>query len=318
MKNRLKYSLLLCSLTLSADELSISFYNDFFAGSDKQFTNGMAFYWLDDNKKESSYTKFILNNINLDTNKNYNAGLSIRQVITTPSNKNFTTPQYDDMPYAGYLSLATYLLQYDSESFNEYSLELGVTGRASLGGFIQRNFHKLIGDTQPKGWDTQLKTEYIVNLLIQRGDKTWQKQIKKDLSADWFNNFGFTLGNFKTSAFISSIFRIGHNYDNNFNTHYPYLKEEASLIKIKEHKGFGWSVSSGINTELLAYSYILDEGYNSGYNTDKKLVNGSLYLGGSLYFDEQKVSLFYEAQSSYIKNSNSFDVFGGILYSYRF
>ena len=61
MKNKFIYTLLLLSLTLHADKVAFSFYNDFFAGSDKDFTNGVSIYWLDESKDNTGYTDFILN-----------------------------------------------------------------------------------------------------------------------------------------------------------------------------------------------------------------------------------------------------------------
>jgi hypothetical protein len=40
------------------------------------------------------------------------------------------------------------------------------------------------------------------------------------------------------------MLRIGYNYNENFNLHYPYLKEEASMLRLdKKHSDLGWSLS---------------------------------------------------------------------------
>jgi lipid A 3-O-deacylase len=324
LKIKLALSLILYSLTSNADQVSFSFYNDFFAGSDKHFSNGAALSWLDDNDDSSNYTNFVLGladtlHVDLDKSKRYNAGVSLSQITITPDNTELSTAQYDDMPYAGYLALSTFLLQWDDKSFNEYSIEIGVVGKESMAEYVQKTFHHLVDNDEPNGWDTQLKTQYTVNLLLQYGEKTWEHQSNNSLSADWFNHFGATIGNFYTSAFAGTAFRIGKNYVQNFNTHYPYLKDEASLLGLdKSHKGFGWSLNGGIDTQLLAYSYILDEANHQGYDSDKNILSASLYFGGDLYYFNHKLSLFYQSQSPYTKGEYRTDFFGGIVYAYQF
>jgi len=326
LKTKLIFSLILSALTLQGDQISFAFYNDFFAGSDKHFSNGGALSWLDEDNSSSNYTNFLLDltntlSINLDKSKNYNAGITLSQITITPENTDLKTVQYQDMPYAGYAALSTYLLQWDAKSFCEYKISLGVVGKEAMAEFMQKSFLKLIVNKEPKGWNTQLKTQYTLNLLLQYGETTWESHNTNNFHADWFNHAGVTLGNFNTSAFGGSTFRIGKNYIKNFNTHYPYLADEASLLglnTITQHKGFGWSLNTGVDAQLLAYSYILDEAKHEGYNSDKNIVSASLYFGGDLYYFNHKLSLFYQSQSPYTKEESKTDFFGGIVYSYRF
>jgi len=323
LKKKLQSLLLLSALTLNADQVSFSLYNDFFTGNDGHFSNGVAFTWLEDNE-QNSYTHFVLDtldtlNITMDSSQKYNAGVSLTQIIVTPNDTTLSTPQYNDIPYTGYLALSSYLIQSDNDSFVEYAFDLGVIGSASLAETTQKTFHGMIGNDKPQGWGTQQGTQVTANLLVQYGEISWEGKISDSLNADWFNHAGVSLGNFNTSASGGTAFRIGHNYVRNFNEHYPYLREEATLVDIaKIHQGFGWSVSSGMDAELLAYSYILDEAKNSGYQTDKEIVNFTAYFSGDIYYDNHKFSLFYQGQTPLTKQQNSNVYFGGILYTYKF
>ncbi|MEA1981954.1 MAG: DUF2219 family protein [Campylobacterota bacterium] len=80
----------------------------------------------------------------------------------------------------------------------------------------------------------------------------------------------------------------------------------------------GWSLSAGMNGELLAYSYILDEAKKDGYNLDKRPINVSIYLGADIYYDAHKITLFYQSQSPYTYEQNRIDTFGGLLYAFQF
>jgi len=332
MKQKIKYLFLLCSITLNADQFSFLFYNDTFAGTDKHFTNGMNLSWIDDSFEDvaeiksngySSYVHSIINAIPLnvtDSSKNHSAGISISQIMVTPEDITKTKPQYDDIPYAGYLSLAFYMFEWDKKSFKEFRMEFGVIGKESGAEFAQKTVHSIVGGAKkPKGWDTQLGTQVTANALFRYGEISWQRSSLNTLSMDWFNHFGVQVGNFQTNAFGGTMFRVGDNYVRNFNLHYPYLKEEASLLCLnKKHNGFGWSLNAGVNGELLAYSYILDEGKNEGYETDKNIVNVILYGGVDVYYGAHKLTYFYQSRSPYTKQSNSMETLGGLIYVYQF
>jgi len=318
------YIIIILNTTIKADEISFVSYNDYFTGSDQHFTNGVALSWMDGNEKDYSYTKFILQCtknifINLDTNKNYNAGITLKQFIVTPEDTTVETPQYNDLPYAGYLALSTYLLEWNEDSFYEYALEVGVIGKESLAGSVQTLFHTLIGNDKPKGWDTQLGTQYIANIFLQYGTISYENEIANGFHIDWFHHIGVNLGNFNTSAIAGTALRIGKNYVQNFNVHYPFLQEEASLIKLnKKIPDFAWAVSIGVDAKALYYSYILDEAEQNGYDIRKNNFDYSFFLSNELYFSKHKISLLYQSQSPYTKENHKVEVIGALIYTYQF
>ena len=325
LKKGLLLSALFFAFSLEADNVSFTFYNDFFGGKDGHFTNGATLKWLENTQeKDNSYTNMLLSlarniSLPLDNSKRYNAGLSLGQIIITPNNTQLETAQYNDLPYVGHLSLASFLFEWDKKSFNEYSIEAGIMGKYSGAEFVQKTFHKMIGSEQPQGWDTQLSTRFTLNLLVQHGMKSWQGRVGDDLQSDWFNHYGVTFGNFNISAFGGSVIRIGHNYVQNFNANYPDLKGEANLLDSDtQQHGFGWSTSAGIETKLLAYSAILDRATNNGYAVHKNIFNAVLHTSGSIYYDQHKFRLFYEFPTPYTKEDHSIKVIGGFEYSYRF
>ena len=331
MKLKFTKILLLFSLTLNADQFSFSFYNDTFAGRDKHFTDGTSLSWIDDSfksvedTKSKSYDSFTYNIINalplavMDCNKNHNAGISLSQIIITPNDISISQPQYNDMPYAGYAALSFYMFEWDERSIKEFRVEFGVVGKESGAEYVQKTIHSAIGSPDPKGWDTQLGTKYTLNALFRYGEKSWENNSIDDLSMDWFNHFGVQTGNFTTDVFGGSIFRVGNNYVRNFNVHYPYLKEEASLLRLgNKHRGIGWSLSAGINANLLAYSYILDEAKKEGYATNKNIINLALYSGADLYYKTHKLTFFYQTQSPYSNQKSTIEIFGGLIYAFQF
>jgi len=323
--------ILLYTLTLQADQFSLLFYNDTFARTDQHFTNGLSLSWLDDtfeNENDSELTSYSVLMFNLvdtvsfgamDESRKHTAGIGLSQIIITPDDLTKSTPQYDDVPYAGYLALSFYLFEWDNTSFTEYRMEAGVVGEESGAGWTQRMMHKVVGDTKPEGWDTQLGTEWIFNALYRQGYKSWTHHDSNGLSMDWFNQFGVQVGNFTTDAFAGTVFRIGQNYIENFNISYPYLKEEASSLRsYGKHHGFGWSLSAGVNGELLVYSYLFEESKKEGYALDDNTLNVSPYAGASLHYDDYKITFFYQAQSFSLNGEKEIDTFGGFKIDLQF
>jgi len=112
---------------------------------------------------------------------------------------------------------------------------------------------------------------------------------------------------------------LRQNYVHNFNSHYPYLKEEAGLISVDGLKqGFGWSVSAGADGEYLAYSYLLKKAKDDGYATHIEHLSAVANLSASLYYNHHKIRFFYEIPSHYIKEESGINIFGGFIYSYKF
>ena len=294
---------MLLSFTLYGDQFSFILYNDFFAGTDKHFTNGLSLSWID----EKRYFK------------HYYGGLSLSQMIFTPIDTTQTQPQYDDIPYIGYLYLSGYLFEIKKESFKEYRVEIGLTGKYAYAKEVQNSFHTLIKNDEAKGWNTQLGTYYTLSTLMRYGEISYQKTLGDNFAIDWFNHVGIQVGNFVDNIFWGSTFRIGKNYAKNFNLHYPYLTEQITQFTLnKEHKGFGYSLSLGVNADYLFYSLLLSKAQDEGYNVEQYNFNGSIYVGYDLYYDRHKITMFYQHQSPYTAKQNEINTLAGLLYSYQF
>lgn len=331
MKATTKLLSLLLASNVYSDQISFQLYNDFFAGADQYFTNGVSLSWLDDtyehipNSSVSAYSDFMIDTFRaiapdgVDLEKHYSAGVSISQIILTPQDTTISTAQYDDSAYAGYLGVGLYLFEFDDDSFNEYRIDFGVIGKESGAQQVQNEFHSLIGNEDAKGWDTQLGTKYTLNILYRRGYISWKSNGFDSLSMDWLNHGGFEVGTFAIDAFIGTMFRIGDNYVQNFNVHYPYLKEESGLLELdKRYHGFGWSLSSGISGDIQAYSAIVDLAQKDGYDIRQRTLKATMYLGAEFYYNVHKLSYFYQSQSPYTNQEKGINVYGSLLYSYQF
>lgn len=151
--------------------LSITVENDFFTSSDNNYTNGVGIAWVsgavdaDDEGFVGRWTRFwsFLPYVADEGYTTY-ASWSLAQEMNTPDDITDPNPSPDDQPYSGILYVDSTLYARKEAWTHAWQLKLGVVGPASRADGVQRDFHKLIGADKPRGWDTQLPNEPVVNL----------------------------------------------------------------------------------------------------------------------------------------------------------
>lgn len=107
--------------------------------------------------------------------------LRISQQIYTPEDLFRPPPQtiFGDLrnigerPYAGWLSARLGAERISGSTGRYIGLELGVTGGPSLGGAAHRTIHRLLGKTEPFGWEYQLPFELAAAATI-RDRHAWE------------------------------------------------------------------------------------------------------------------------------------------------
>jgi lipid A 3-O-deacylase len=155
----------------SDGSLTFTLENDFFTASDNNYTNGVGVAWVsgavdaDDDGFVGRWTRFwsFLPHVASDGYTTY-ASWSLAQEMNTPDDITVPNPPEDDQPYSGILYVDSTLYAHKRDWTHAWQLKLGVVGPASQADGVQRDIHRLIGDDKPRGWDTQLPNEPIVNL----------------------------------------------------------------------------------------------------------------------------------------------------------
>ena len=308
-------SILFSPHTIYADRMSVVFDNDaLFPGNenDGSYTNGLQIGWLgdelhsdDQNESEPQYGIFMQSAVNaipfisLDEQKNHSAGISVRQMIFTPSDVSKSQVNYNDTPYAGALLTSLFLFEWDSYNYDEFSIKLGVVGPASGAEQMQKLGHKVGPFNDPKGWDHQLDNQLMFGIAYEYGEKTWTTHYDNGLASDWVNTLRFEVGNFITGFSCNTIWRIGENYPNGFKTYYPGMMGNSALLT-EAAKSTGWSLSAGLEADAISYFYVIDSA--DQYNIDRNRFSGSLIGSASLYLDNVEISLSMRYGTSMLKH----------------
>ena len=173
--------------------------NDAFARTDRWFTNGLRFssvycrpiesatpvaakvmqlgqmFLLDREVQKAPAPTAAAKPADLPSSAPLGVSLGFGQLMYTPADIRQPQPQLDDRPWAGALYGVVSVFAFQGDHYQASDLKLGVTGRASQAGQVQRSWHRLIGADRPEGWEQQLKTAALVQLghvrLWRFGDK---------------------------------------------------------------------------------------------------------------------------------------------------
>lgn len=219
--------------------------NDLFAGTDRNYTNGVAFMAVSRDIAGRLRTECLPTLIRLHaelikflnpgfwtnagaTERAQNVVMKFGQSMYTPNDPLRTDLIVDDRPYAGLLYVGmswnrrTHALQSDWDRLDTSEMTVGVIGPWSLAHQAQNLIHDAIGAERFLGWDHQLKNEPALQVAVDRKFRNYggDGAIIPGFGVDSIRSIGLRLGNIETSAAASIEGRIGWNIPNDFGT-YP-------------------------------------------------------------------------------------------------
>jgi hypothetical protein len=246
--------------------------NDVAWGDDSGFTNGWSiqYHTVRYAGWENAKTPGLIKSIGVhfptlnDNESIVRNGHGIGQNMITPGDIESEHPLEGDLPYAGTLTYSLNWQSFDRKSARNLQISLGVLGDASLAEPFQTVFHRDLGlGETPQGWDTQRKTEPLLNLGYQYakcianiGQHTndWAGQLTLAPSA--------SLGNLFTAVELILSLRFGWNMLEGFNA-YPAppgrgFFQSSYLPKPPSASPHGVEMIVGARWTGLIYSVIYD------------------------------------------------------------
>ncbi len=205
----------------------------------------------------------------------YRAGISIGQLVQTPTDLSRSDLIVDDVPYAGALTLQASWYAYNNYEFRGFEITTGIVGPLSYADQVQKTIHKVINSPSPKGWDNQLKNEPIINLNYMRKQKFWNIGYPAALSFDASINGNLALGNLFTEAAAALEMRFGYNMPQGF-------------VYIPDSIGFSMHYNASLkpaNSQIMSfYSSLILRGSTYLHN---------IFLDGNTYQDSHRVEKEY-------------------------
>jgi len=213
--------------TINGSTLILTEENDFFAGTDEHYTNGIKLTWISGDlvkyAEDDRLPKFVLPYLQMlpfvnEPGQQYNVAISLGQNMYTPGNTQTEAPQPNDRPYAGWTYMALALHAKTATQLDSFETSLGIVGPSARVGETQNNYHTLMGFKRAEGWRNQIHDEPGLMFSWQRTLRAKRVDIGRDVAWDLLPHFGATVGNILTQAGAGFETRLGYNLPWDFGT----------------------------------------------------------------------------------------------------
>ncbi len=322
--------------------LTIYFDNDLFAGSDRDYTNGVRMSWISDNRdiSELGSVQRMLRRISGDSDSfsafqkitgfqdpqdiQYNYGVSLTQLMFTPDDASSPTQPPGQRRYAGWLGLGFSLHAKDDRILNSVEFTIGTTGSNSLAENSQDFIHSIRDIDKFNGWDDQIPNEITADLsFVQKRRADFVKWRYGAFRMDGLTEWGLRLGTFRTSAHAGGFFRAGFNLPPDFSD--PRLSDTAY-----SHRYFdsddpyvgNWSVYLlfGATGRGIAHDATLDGPLFSSFDTGihREPFVGEVFAGAGIRYRDVELSYVHTWRTREYEEQAEAADFGSVALRVRF
>lgn len=246
----------------------LTFDNDFIAGSDDGYTNGFQIGYVSPARASFSDAPVParlgrwLDQVPpfSGAERQRFVAYSLAQRMFTPQDIDSTEVIEDDLPYTGLLVLSGTIAAQNRTHLDAFTVTLGVTGEASLAEPTQRIIHRTLGSQEPHGWENQIESEPLLNLLYEHRWRVWDYQTGAT-NGDVILSGSGAAGNLMTMATAGVGVRWGHNVPDDFFVPPPFFGEEtvgALPYDAQGHGRFAVYLAASVDAAAFANLIYLD------------------------------------------------------------
>jgi lipid A 3-O-deacylase len=278
---------------------TIQFENDLFAGTDRNYTNGVRLSWLSPEGGKTlpilQHARDVLAMIAQDENRKTRFGWALGQEIYTPGDRVPRTLITDDRPYAGWLYGALSLHsvvegEAGAKTSESVEMSLGIVGPEALGEEAQDFVHSVRLIEKFNGWDNQLETEPGILIAYEkrwRFAKPWN--IGNGLQWDFVPHAGGSVGNVLTHLGLGGAVRLGFNLPDDFGP--PALIHGASSVDRLNEEGIGAYFFVTAEGRYVAHNIFLDGNtWRSSHSVDREPWVGRFSFGVAMEFGRYRIA----------------------------
>lgn len=152
----------------------VYYENDFFTGTDRDYTQGILLEWVNPSIRHFPLTALLWR----PKHGAVKYGLALENNGYTPNHIDKAPIQYGDRPYAGVLLLKTFLTAVNTDRHERVSttLSTGLIGPWAGDEDMQKDIHHWIHYIQPLGWGNQVKNDVALDyqLNYEREFLSWK------------------------------------------------------------------------------------------------------------------------------------------------
>lgn len=317
--------------------LTFQLDNDLFANTDQDYTNGARLTYITGERSASDFTDMeswlrsvqtrapdIITGLYAPDDPVYNYGFSLTQLMFTPTDFEPMEPPPGQHPYVGWLAFGFSLHAKDGNATNSVELSLGTTGKNAFAKETQDFVHSVRGIEKFNGWDSQMPSEPTVNLFLTQKRRLFNDEPTDSFfGVDGFGEWRVALGNYRTSADIGFVSRLGFNLPIAFSD--PRLGPTSyshNIFDTNETDSEVWSVYGmfGARGSGILHDISLDgplfRDFEMGIS--KKGFVGEAYLGGAVRFKKWELSYMHTFRSKEFEEQPNGAQFGSIALRIRY
>lgn len=281
----------------------LNYDNDYFAASDKNYTQGYNLELVLPFFKNNPINHLFLKPRN--TENTY--GLSLEHIGYTPDDYVSEEIQFGDRPFAAAIMLKSFMVAKDTVNLSRLvsAFSLGMIGPAAFGGEMQRSIHEATGNKIPYGWQNQIKNDVVINYQL-----SYEKQLFR--FKDYFSLQGqseINLGTLFTNASVGANATLGiinHGFSSIHNKRkFQVFAFAQPIVKLV---GYDATLQGGILNQ--------DSVYTISSNDIERLTGqfnfGLVLKTKTLYFEYTRTSISKEFDGGGVAN------WGGIKVGFTF
>lgn len=294
--------------------------NDYFANTDRNYTNGLRISYVSGAKKPKGLSKFCAEEIiGAGGNAGIRRGFAVGQSIFTPRNTQAVEPLPNQHPYAGWLYGEYSVVVERPRSIDQITVQLGVVGPAAGGEWVQNHWHRLINGARVNGWDNQIGDEPGVVVSYDRMIRLGRSIGDGDYSVDVSPTYGISLGNIETQGRLGLMFRIGDHLGNDYGP--PRVRPSlAGGGFFSSADAFSWYLFGGAEGRAVAHSIFLDGSLfrDGDPHVSSKALVGDFQGGLVMQFRRVQIAYTYVLRTREFEGQQGPQKFAAISLSAKF
>ncbi len=304
----------------SSDWASLIWQNDLFTGKDGGgYTNGVygSLYHHQTNPSNRwDESPWLVRPLAWSLPEGFDRAIrahTVGQAMSTP--ENIDNPHYTpgDLPYAGLVFWRSSLTTVKDNYADTVSTTLGIVGPASGAEQAQKFVHKVVGATEPRGWDNQLHNEAVFQ--FGRG-RVWRVSAREfeNIEMDLLTVVDASIGTLSSGIGVGFMWRMGEGLVNS----YPTSALMSSRYFAPANIGVGWNIFIGVGGNYSFNDIMVDGNtFRDSASAPLEHSQSGLLIGWSYSWDDYSLSFTFEESGGVARSGTASQSFGSLTLAWR-
>jgi hypothetical protein len=298
--------------TPAARLASITWENDFFAGYDRHYTNGVQAAFL---VGRDSLPTVLRELPPVSWSRDPDVVFAVGQRIYTPTDTLAAVPDPLDRPYAGWLYAMLDVQTASGTVVDHLTTSIGMVGPAAGARHTQNAAHRLFGKDVAHGWSSQIGNEPTFMLGFERA---WRDVASGRLGENRFDlalRAGGAVGNALTYASAGAVVRYGRNLPSDLPV--THISLGPPRDGYRGASDFGWYAWAGVDARAVGRNIFLD-GTGEDPGVDRRPFGYDLQAGFALAWPEARIGFTLVERSREFDGQQGPDRFGQLALSFAY